>query len=227
MPHVSYLLICDKELREYHAAWLKREEEEQRNIAEVQQPQGEGERDVIGDEVPAEVGTPVAFAPRDLHVAIDIGTPLPVFHGTEPLSALHDVPEHPSDSFTNDRVARISSPTLSVSTVSDWTSTEPGEDIGEGDVEQTPTRHKTFYFEDGNVEIACGDTVFRVHSTTISFSSSKLRDILSSSTLLNAPMPEGCPRIGFVDSAQDFEVLLKMIHKPGWADPSLGVNFSD
>ena len=200
---------------------MKREEEEQRNIAEVQALRGEGEKDAIVEEVPAEVRTPVAFVPRDLHVAIDIGIPLPVFHGIEPLSALHDVPEHPSDASTDDRVARISSPTLTISTVSDWTSTEPGdlEDIGEGGVEQMPTRHKTFYFEDGNVEIACEDTMFRVHSIIISFSSSKLRDILSPSTLLNAPMPEGCPRIVFTDSAEDFEVLLKMIYTPGYAPP--------
>ena len=228
MPYVGYLLICGQEFRECHTAWLKQQEEEQRNAAGVQEPRG-GEEDAIVEEVPAAVGTPVAFAPRDLHVTIDIGIPLPIFHGTESPSALHDVPEPLSDTFTNDRVARISSPTLSISTVSDWTSTEPGdsEDIGGGGVEQMPTRHKTFYFEDGNVEIVCGDTVFRVHSTIVSFISSKLRDILSPSALLNAPRPEGCPRIVFTDSAQDFEVLLKMIHKPGWVDPSLGVNFSD
>ena len=78
--------------------------------------------------------------------------------------------------------------------------------------EWTTIPHETFYFEDGNVEIVCGDTVFRVHSTIISFSSSKLRDMLSPSTLLNAPMPEGCPRTVFEDSADDFEVLLETIY---------------
>ena len=226
MPYVGYLLICGQEFRECHTAWLKQQEEEQRNAAGVQEPRG-GEEDAIVEEVPAAVGTPVAFAPRDLHATIDIGIPLPIFHGTEPPSALYDVPEPLSDTFTNDRIARISSPTLSISTVSDWTSTEPGdsEDIGGGGVEQMPTRHKTFYFEDGNVEIACEDTVFRVHSTTISFSSSKLRDILSPSTLLNAPMPEGCPRIVFMDSAEDFCVLLKMIYTPGYVPPLPHVGF--
>ena len=121
----------------------------------------------------------------------------------------------------------VPSPTLNISTVSDWTSTGPGEDIGECSVEQRLTHHKTFYFDDGNVEIVCGDTVFRVHSTTISFSSSKLRDMLSQSTLLNAPRPEGCPRLIFTDSAQDFWVLLKMIHDPGWVAPSFEASSGD
>jgi len=75
--------------------------------------------------------------------------------------------------------------------------------------------HDTFYFEDGNVEIVCEHTLFRVHSTTISFSSPKLRDILSQSALLRAPTPEGRPRIAVTDTAQDFAVLLKMIYTPG------------
>ena len=80
-----------------------------------------------------------------------------------------------------------------------------------------PTRHETFYLEDGNVEIMCGQTIFKVHSPILSFSSRNLRDMLSSPTLLNAPIPEGCPRIAFKDSAEDFAVLLKMIYTPGYA----------
>jgi len=93
--------------------------------------------------------------------------------------------------------------------------TEFDVDIGEGG-ERIPTRHETFYLEDGNVEIVCGHTVFRVHSTVVSFSSPNLRNMLSSSTLLNAPMPEGCPRVVFKDSAEDFAVLLKIIYTPGY-----------
>ena len=61
----------------------------------------------------------------------------------------------------------------------------------------------------------CGDTLFRIHSTIVSFSSTRLRDTLSPETLLNALMPEGCPRIVFEDSAEDIAVLLKMIYTPG------------
>ena len=225
MHHAGYLLISNQEFREFHAAWLKREEEEQRGIAVVQEPRGEGEKDAVAV---AEVETPVAkFALRDLHITIDIGIPPPGLHGIDPRSMLQDVVGAPSDAFTDDRVVMVPSPTLSISTVSDWTSTGLGEDIGECSVEQKLTRHKTFYFDDGNVEIVCGNTVFRVHSTTISFSSSKLRDMLSPSALLNAPMQEGYPRIVFTDSAQDFGVLMKMIHDPGWVAPSLGGGLGD
>lgn len=108
----------------------------------------------------------------------------------------------------------ISSPALSCSTVSDLTPTEFGEI--EHSEEQTTAPHDIFYFEDGNMEIVCGDTVFRVHFTIISFASTKLLDILSPLTL-NASTPEGRHRITLSDSVEDFAVLLKMIYTPGWA----------
>ena len=166
-------------------------------------------------EVPAEAETPVAFPPQDLPIPIDIGIPSSLLHSFESPSIPYAV-QPPSDPFTDDRTTTVSSPTLSVSTISDLTPTEFGDDTGESNGERMATRHDTFYFEDGNVEIACGYTVFRVHSSTVSFSSQKLRDILSQSALLHAPMPEGCPRITVTDTAQDFAVLLKMIYTPGW-----------
>jgi hypothetical protein len=81
------------------------------------------------------------------------------------------------------------------------------------------THHETFYFKDGNVEIVCGSTIFRVHSTIISFSSPKLRDILSRSALFHALTSEGPPCIVIADSAVDFTALLKMIYTPGWVSP--------
>ena len=140
--------------------------------------------------------------------------PTPILQGAKRSPVSHDV-EPSSDAFVNDRIT-VSSPTLSVSTTSDLTPTEFDEDVGEDSDERIPTRHETFYLEDGNVEIVCGQTVFRVHSTVVSFSSPNLRVMLSSSTLLSAPMPRGCPRVVFNDSAEDFAVLLKMIYTPGW-----------
>ena len=218
VPHVgTRLLTCDRELREFHAVWLKRKEEEQKSTPVIQEPGGGG---ITGTEVTAEVETPVAFAPKDLPIPIDIGITSPILHGFEPPSILHDV-KPPSDTFADDRLTTVSSPTLSISSVSDLTPTEFDDDIGGSNDERMATRHDTFYFEDGNVEIACGHTVFRVHSTTVSFSSQKLRDILSKSALLHAPMTEGCPRITVMDTAQDFAVLLKMIYTPGWVSPFL------
>jgi hypothetical protein len=117
-----------------------------------------------------------------------------------------------SDALVDSQPSTLSSPTLSVSTIFDFAPTEIFEAGKSG---QTSTRHNVFYLEDGNVEILCGTTIFRIHTSIVSFSSSKLRDILSKSALLNQPTPEGCPRIIFQDSAEDFAVLLKMISTPG------------
>ena len=211
------MLTCDQEFREFHAMWLKRKEEEQGGGVGVQEHEGEEEGTMVS-EVPAEVETPVALTPHDLPITIDIGIPSSTSHSVESPSAPHNK-ESSLDPFTDDRVITISSPTLSISTVSDLTPTELGEDTGESGGEQTPTRHETFYLEDGNVEIACEHVIFRVHSPILSFSSHNLRDMLSPSTLLNAPMPEGCPQVVFKDSAEDFAVLLEMIYTPGYVSP--------
>ena len=182
----------DQGFRKIHAKWLQcKKEEERENATAAEMPMG--------------VKIPTALA--GLPTAIDIDT----------LSILHSV-KSLTDPFTNDCTA-TTSPTLSISTVSDLTPTELSEEIGEGGDERTFTRHETFYLEDGNVEIVCGDTIFRVHSPIVSFSSHNLRAILSPLTLLNAPMPEGCPRRFFKDSAGDFAVLLKMIYTPGYVLP--------
>jgi len=149
------------------------------------------------------------------------GEPNPGLQVIDFLPVLHDAESSPS-TFTDYRLATNSSPTLSISTVSDLTSTELGDDIDEGDDERIPTHHETFYLEDGNVEITCGYTIFRIHSSIVSFSSLSLRDMLSPPTLLGAPTPEGCPRIVFKDSPEDFAVLLKMIYTPGYVPPPLG-----
>jgi len=176
----------------------------------------------VAVEIPAGVGTPVAFSPQDLPATLNITIPSPILQGAERSSVSHDMEPSP-DAFIDDRTATVSSPTLSISTISDLTPTEFDEDIGEDSGERILTRHQTFYLEDGNVEIACGQTIFRVHSTVVSFSSPNLRDMLSSSTLLNAQMPEGCPRVVFKDSAEDFAVLLKMIYTPGYVPPPFDV----
>ena len=173
-------------------------------------------------EVSAEVDTPIACAPQDLPIMIGIGIASSVLHGIEPPSILHDVGP-PPDLPIGDPTTAASSPTLTISTISDLTPTELGDDTGEGSDERTTIRHDTFYFEDGNVEIVCGRTLFRVHSTTVSFSSPKLRGILSQPALLQASIPEGCPRIAISDTAHDFAVLLKMIYTPGYVSTPLDV----
>jgi len=168
----------------------------------------------------AGVETPIAFAPHDLPVAIDLGIPPSVLHAIRRPSVLRDA-EPPSEEPYNGRITVASSPTLSISTISDLTPTEFDDGTRGGNGQCMTTYHETFYFEDGNVEVVCGHTIFRIHSSIVSFSSSKLRDMLAPSTLLGAPMPEGCPRIIFKDSPEDFAVLLRMICTPGFAPPPL------
>ena len=165
-------------------------------------------------EVPVEVETPVALVPQDLPAAaVDISLPSSTLQDIKPPSVLHGTGSS-SETFVNFPAGTISSPTLSISTISGLAPTELGEEI-EHSEKYTTTRHDTFYFEDGNVEIVCGDTIFRVHSTVISFSSSAFRDILSPSALLHAPTPEGRPRIIISESTEDYEIFLKMIYTPG------------
>ena len=173
---------------------------------------GEGNVEVREDLIATDVlpkdaypisGTPVPFVPHDLPtVSINI-----------PSSALLDA--EPSDIFIDTQAVTVSSPTSTISTISDLAPTESSEGVEEGGAEPTTARHETFYLEDGNVEILCGPTVFRVHSPIVSFSSPKLRDILSPPALLGAEIPEECPRIVLPDSAEDFAILLKMIYTPG------------
>ena len=211
MTHVrTCLLIYDQELRELRATWLKRKEEA---AAEIRGPGGEGGEGTVAAEVPAEVVTPVAFVPQDLPTRNDIGVPFSLLRGIGYPPALRDV-EPSSAASISGRTLAASSPTLSISTISDLTPSELDDEIGERD-ERIPTHHGTFYLEDGNVEVVCRHTIFRIHSPIVSFSSSKLRDVFSPSTLLNAPMPDGCPRIDSKDSAEDFAILLKMIYTPG------------
>ena len=168
-------------------------------------------------EISAEAETPVAFAPQDLPLTIDMPIPPSFLHGIGYSSVLRDA-EPPSDTSISDQITTTSSsPTSSISTISDFIPTELDDDIGKGSGKGVVIHHEMFYLEDGNVEVVCGHTIFRIHSPIVSFASSKLRGILSPSALLNAPIPEGCPRIVFKDSAEDFAVLLRMIYTPGCA----------
>ena len=218
----TYLLICDQELREFHATWLKREKE-QRDAAGIQESKEGEEKCTMAAEVSAEVETPVTFFFQNIPApTIDINLPSSITRSIEPPSTFQDV-ESSSKTRVSIPAAAAFSPTLCISTLSGSTPTEFGEEIEQSEGQAT-VHHDTFYFEDGNVEIVCGDTVFRVHSTIISFTPSKLQDILSPPTPLHAPMPEGLPRIAVSDIAEDFAVLLKAIYTPGWVSPSLEVS---
>ena len=108
------------------------------------------------------------------------------------------------------------SPSISIAALSDFTVADTSDD--ESPVDPTAiTPHGTFYLEDGNVEVLCGNTLFRVHTSILSFHSPALRRMFAQATLATAESPNGCPRISSTDTARDFATLLKMIYLPGYA----------
>ena len=80
---------------------------------------------------------------------------------------------------------------------------------------ETITPHDMFYLDDGSVEVVCGMTLFRAHTSSLSFHSPILRQMFSSANLVTAESPSGCPRIVSSDTAAEFAILLKAIYLPG------------
>jgi len=127
------------------------------------------------------------------------------------------------------------SPSISITTLSDFTIADASDDepppdpsvAGTSDDElpinhTAAVQHKTFYLEDGNVEVLCGNTLFRVTVSTLSFHSPALRRMFAKTNLATAESPNGCPRIISSDTVTDFTTLLKMIYLPGFVTPPAG-----
>jgi len=81
----------------------------------------------------------------------------------------------------------------------------------------TVTPHDNFYLDERSVEVLCGNTLFRVHASTLSFHSPVLSQMFAKSNLETAESPNGCPRILSSDTATDFATLLKVIYLPVYA----------
>ena len=122
------------------------------------------------------------------------------------------------------------SPSISIATLSDFTTADVSDDeppvdptISDASDDEPPidptaaVPHRTFYLEDGTVEVLCGSTLFRVTVSTLSFHSPLLRQMFAQTNLATAESPNGCPRILSSDSAKDFATLLKVIYLPGFA----------
>ena len=106
------------------------------------------------------------------------------------------------------------SPFIGITTLFDFVTADPSDD--ELPIDTTAaTPHETFYLDDGNVEVLCGNTLFRVHTSTLSFHSPTLRRMPSQASLAMAESPNGCPRIPSSDTPKDFATLLKVIYFPG------------
>ena len=131
---------------------------------------------------------------------------------------LHPSPPEPITTPETDTVSAspvTQSPSISVSSLSDFTIADTSDD--ESPIDPTTiTHHDTFYLEDGNVEVLCGNVLFRVHTSILSFHSPALRRMFAQASLASAESPKGCPRILSSDPPRDFATLLKMIYLPGY-----------
>jgi hypothetical protein len=121
------------------------------------------------------------------------------------------------------------SPSISIATLSDFAIADASDDefpvdtmvrevSDDGhsiDGPKIAAPHETFYLHDGDVEVLCEKTLFRVHTTILSFQSPVLRRIFARTSLDTAESPNGCPRILSSDTATDFATLLKTIYLPG------------
>jgi len=117
---------------------------------------------------------------------------------------------------TSPRSPAQHSPSISISTMSDFTVADTSDDEFPLDpVAITP--HETFYLEDGNVEVLCDNTLFRVNTSVLSFNSPVLSRMFTKVSLGAAESPNGCPRIPSSDAAADFVTLLKIIYLPEYA----------
>jgi len=112
------------------------------------------------------------------------------------------------------------SPSISIASLSDFTIADTSDDESSHDP-TTITPHDTFYLDDRNVEVLCGNTLFRVHTSVLSFHSPVFSQMFARSNLETAESPNGCPRIPSSDTATDFATLLKVIYLPEYVTPPL------
>jgi len=177
-------------------------------------PIGEGREDLAATPVATSLGLPNRdLEPQIIQVCPPEAVPVPEA-ATIPAPPATPVPQSPS----------ISIATLSDFTVADTSDDElpasptfPDTSDDEPLVDPTAVAlHETFYLDDGNVEVLSGNTLFRVHVSTLSFHSPALRRMFAQASLAKAESPNGCPRIVSSDTAKDFATLLKMIYLPGF-----------
>lgn len=133
---------------------------------------------------------------------------------------LQVVPLPPVESATAKNTDTVSgtpvtqSPSISIATLSDFTNIDTPDDEALIDRETTAP-HGTFYLEDGNVEVLCGNVLFRVHTSVLSPHSPVFRRLFAQTNLATAESPNGCPRVLFPGTATDLVILLNAVYPPG------------
>ena len=78
---------------------------------------------------------------------------------------------------------------------------------------QTYVNHRTLYFDDGNVILSCGSTIFRVHRSLLSKHSSVFRERFQPPQEDVKPkLLHGLPLIILDDTSEEMEALLNTIY---------------
>ena len=152
--------------------------------------------------------------PTATPVATSLGLPNPDPEPQTPAVEPATVPETDADPTT----PLTQSPSVSIATLSDFTFADTSDDESPVDPAAVAI-HDTFYLKDGNVEVLCGSTLFRIHTSILSFHSPVLRRMFAETNFATEDSPNGCPRILSSDTARDFATLLKMIYLPGFVVP--------
>ena len=170
-----------------------------------------------------EITVPKSQDPAATPVATSLGLPGVVEQPRTPTPP-SPTPYHPPCESPKSSIPP--SPSTSITALSDFTIADSLDDepILEPEI-TTPdeptlepesiTPHDTFYLDDGSVEVVCSKALFRVHTSTLSFHSSVLRQMFSPANLTAAESPNGCPRVVSSDTPTDFATLLKAIYLPG------------
>ncbi|TFK49208.1 hypothetical protein OE88DRAFT_1727034 [Heliocybe sulcata] len=85
-------------------------------------------------------------------------------------------------------------------------------------LEETAKKCDQLWFDDGNVIILAGGTLFRIHRGILAAHSAVFQDILSAPRLEEPAIMDDCPFVQLPDDARDVEEFLKVYYVPGYLD---------
>ena len=72
--------------------------------------------------------------------------------------------------------------------------------------------HPTLYFDDGNIILSCGSTLFCVHRTLLAKHSPIFREMFAPKDDVKPDMLRGCKHFPMDDSREEMETLLDVIY---------------
>lgn len=75
-----------------------------------------------------------------------------------------------------------------------------------------PVDHPSLYFDDGNVILSCGNTLFCVHRSLLSKHSPVFKDLFEPQEDVKPEMLRGWPHYPLKDSNEDVQALLEVIY---------------